>query len=51
MHQEAEGREILGELMIDRFMAPEDSWYEPVKEIYRQVLSNPLNRHDETEKS
>ena len=51
MHQEAEGREILGGLMIDRFMAPEDSWYEPVKEIYRQVLSNPLNRHDETEKS
>ena len=51
MHQEPDGREILDELMIDRFLTPEDEWYMPVKEIYRQVRSHPAKREDETEKS
>ncbi len=30
MHQDTEGREILEKLLIDRFVAPEEEWYEPV---------------------
>ena len=33
MHQNAEGRQILSELMIDRFMLPREEWYLPVIEI------------------
>ena len=51
MHQEPEGRGILDELMIDSFKTPEETWYESVKEIYRQVLSQPNRQRDETEKS
>lgn len=31
MHQDEEGREILEKLLIDRFVAPEEEWYEPVR--------------------
>lgn len=51
MHHDTEGRQILDELLIDKFLPPEDSWYMPVREIYRQVLSYPVKREDETKKS
>ena len=35
MHEEPEGERILSELMIDRFMAPKEEWYDGI----RQMLS------------
>jgi phosphonate transport system substrate-binding protein len=37
MHQNPEGRAILKELMIDRFVSPKDTWYQPVREIKKQL--------------
>ena len=37
-------------VMIDWFVAPNETWYEPVKEIYRQVKTDTV-LNDETEKS
>lgn len=31
MHRDADGKVILGELLIDRFIAPQDQWYEPIR--------------------
>ena len=30
MHQNSEGQKILSELMIDRFILPEEDWYQPI---------------------
>jgi len=30
MHHDANGKKILDELMIDRFLYPEDKWYESI---------------------
>ena len=30
MHKDPEGKKILDELMIDRFLYPEDKWYESI---------------------
>ena len=30
MHQDRKGKKILDELMIDRFIAPDDQWYKPI---------------------
>jgi phosphonate transport system substrate-binding protein len=38
MHNTERGKAILTELMIDRFVAPDDSWYEPVR-----AMSETLN--------
>lgn len=37
MHQQPEGKEILNELMIDRFVPIEERWYQPVRSLYAQV--------------
>jgi phosphate/phosphite/phosphonate ABC transporter binding protein len=37
MHQDPKGRPILKELMIDRFVSPKDTWYQPVREIKKQL--------------
>ena len=37
MHQDPEGKRILSELMIDRFMPPQEEWYENLKQMHRQV--------------
>jgi phosphonate transport system substrate-binding protein len=42
MHQDPKGRPILKELMIDRFVSPKDTWYQPVREIKKQL--NVANR-------
>jgi phosphonate transport system substrate-binding protein len=39
MHQDPKGRSILKELMIDRFVPPKDTWYQPVREIKKQLNS------------
>jgi phosphonate transport system substrate-binding protein len=37
MHNDPKGRSILKELMIDRFVSPKDTWYQPVREIKKQL--------------
>jgi hypothetical protein len=37
MHQDPEGRRILGELMIDRFIPPRDKWYDTVRQMEQQL--------------
>jgi phosphonate transport system substrate-binding protein len=37
MHQDPKGRTILKELMIDHFISPKDTWYQPVRDIKQQL--------------
>lgn len=37
MHQDPKGRPILKELMIDRFVPPQDAWYQPVRKMKQQL--------------
>jgi phosphonate transport system substrate-binding protein len=37
MHQDPEGKKILSELMIDRFIAPQEGWYENLRQMYQQL--------------
>ena len=37
MHEDLEGRRILGELMIDHFAPPEPGWYTPVKAMLERL--------------
>jgi phosphonate transport system substrate-binding protein len=37
MHQDPKGRSILKELMIDRFVSPKDTWYQPIRDIKKQL--------------
>lgn len=38
MHQDGAGKKILSELMIDRFVYPEDEWYNSIREIDRAMV-------------
>ena len=33
MHEDPKGQKILAELMIDRFIAPRDEWYDSIREM------------------
>jgi phosphate/phosphite/phosphonate ABC transporter binding protein len=37
MHQDPEGKRILSELMIDRFIPSQEEWYDNLKQMHRQV--------------
>jgi phosphonate transport system substrate-binding protein len=37
MHQDPEGKKILTELMIDRFIPPQDEWYNSVRQMEKQL--------------
>ncbi len=37
MHRDPEGRDILRELMIERFIVPQDAWYEPIRHMYAEL--------------
>lgn len=37
MHQQPEGKKILDELIIDRFVPVEEQWYKPVRNLYSQI--------------
>lgn len=37
MHQQPEGKKILNELMIDRFVPLEERWYQPLRSLYAQM--------------
>ena len=37
MHQDPEGQRILAELMIDRFIAPREQWYETIRKMKQNL--------------
>jgi phosphonate transport system substrate-binding protein len=37
MHQDPEGKTILKELMIDRFVRPQEQWYDSLQQLYREL--------------
>lgn len=39
MHREPEGRKILKELMIDRFVVPDERWYDTIRRMERTLAS------------
>lgn len=43
MHMKPEGREILEELMIDRFIVPELSWYSSIVEMAQKVSRDEIH--------
>lgn len=40
MHESTEGRRILAELSIDRFVVPSEEWYVSIRELERKMLKN-----------
>lgn len=45
MHADPAGSRILQELMIDRFVAPREEWYEPVKRMVEFVQNAAVSKH------
>jgi len=39
MHQDPQGRKILNELLIDRFISPRDEWYDSIRKINRNLAT------------
>jgi phosphonate transport system substrate-binding protein len=39
MHQDLQGQTILKELMIDKFIAPQDKWYDSIRKINLELAS------------
>ncbi len=37
MHEDPEGSKILHELMIDRFVAPQEKWYDAIRKVEREI--------------
>jgi phosphonate transport system substrate-binding protein len=46
IHLEAEGRQILQGLLIDRFIAPPADWFENSREIQKRTVLLKENDHD-----
>lgn len=48
MHETPDGQRILNELMIDRFTAPQEAWYRPVREMVEVLNAHepPLVSHE-----
>ena len=40
MHEEPEGEKILNELMIDRFVAPKEEWYDSIRQMLSGLKSS-----------
>lgn len=38
MHQDSEGKHILSELMIERFILPQDEWYDNIRKLKEKTL-------------
>ncbi len=45
MHQDPEGKRILTELMIDRFIAPREEWYDNLRQLHRQMAGGQDKPH------
>jgi phosphonate transport system substrate-binding protein len=39
MHQDPQGKAILKELMIDKFITPRDKWYDSIRKINLELAS------------
>jgi phosphonate transport system substrate-binding protein len=37
MHQDREGKRILAELMIDRFLPPQEEWYDSLRQMQQHL--------------
>lgn len=51
MHDDQKGKEILDELMIERFVEPKEEWYETTRKIYRRLRTRMTDRPNETQDS
>lgn len=49
MHLDPQGKKILEKLMIDRFVAPEEAWYEPIRQM-KYALAHSGNPEHATQK-
>jgi len=45
MHHDPEGKKILSGLMIDRFIAPQEGWYENLRQMYQQINKQKGKSH------
>jgi len=45
LHQDPEGRRILKELLIDRFVLPKEEWYQPVRKIKSRLVAANKGSH------
>jgi len=45
MHTDPEGRRILEKLLIDRFVAPQEQWYEPARAMIAGLPGTPGGSH------
>ncbi|MDD2901930.1 MAG: phosphate/phosphite/phosphonate ABC transporter substrate-binding protein [Syntrophales bacterium] len=45
MHQDPEGRKILTELLIDRFLPLQEEWYEPIRSMHRRLAHLEESAH------
>jgi phosphonate transport system substrate-binding protein len=49
MHRDPQGRKIISELMIDRFVTPRDEWYDSIRKINSELASLEKETHAATE--
>ena len=45
MHQDPEGQQILSALMIDRFIEPQEAWYDSIRQMKQGLISLDKNTH------
>jgi hypothetical protein len=45
MHTDSEGERILEKLLIDRFVAPREEWYEPARAMIAGLPVTSRNSH------
>ena len=49
MHQDPNGKKIISELMIDRFVSPRDEWYDSIRNINLKLASQGKEPHATTQ--
>jgi ABC-type phosphate/phosphonate transport system substrate-binding protein len=45
MHLDSEGKKILNELMIDRFVTPKEEWYDPIRRMKQNLRQAEKTAH------
>jgi phosphonate transport system substrate-binding protein len=45
MHRDPQGQQILSELMIDQFVAPQEEWYDTIRQMKRRLASMDRRIH------
>jgi phosphonate transport system substrate-binding protein len=46
MHNDPEGQKILAELMIDKFIAPKDEWYDSIRQMDLKIALMGKNKNE-----